>query len=283
MYKYRGRIVEFRELPLGVKIIVIAGKKKTKKMLKLIMIVSVIMTFTVSTSLEEDVKAVTVFNYNNEDIVRVGKIELPESSKFEQRLIEVKSDLVDDNKTLKISMKEWEEQLKYQEQKEMEKIEKFEVALSSNENKTLEHDPELINGKNIRITEDDIKLMAMVVHGEAGNQSYEGKKAVASVVINRLTSGYYGKNVNEVVYMGGGSQFNCVRDNRFGYYTEEDLQAVRDVLYINPYPDNMYYYANTDLVYERGMDVNFANFIEKNTYIKIEDHTFALGKEPKDV
>jgi len=284
MYKYKGKITEFRELPLGIKLIAIMGKKRTKKVLRLMIITTVMMVFMVSASAKEDDKTVSVFNYSNEDIVRVGKVEkvdIPESSDIEIAKIESVSKEVNSSNTIKISQEELDKQLEYQDKKEEDKTKKFELALKENDSETIEHDPELVSDKNIKITEKEIELIAMVVWGEAGNQSYEGKKAVASVVINRLTSGYYGKNVKELIYMGNGSQFNCVRGSKFGKYTEEDLQAVRDVLYINPYPDNMYYYANIDLVYEKGMDVGFADLIEKNIYVKIDDHTFSLGKKGK--
>ncbi len=51
-------------------------------------------------------------------------------------------------------------------------------------------------------TTDDV-LLAALVHCEAGNQSYEGKLAVAAVVMNRVRSGAYPNSVGGVIYASG--------------------------------------------------------------------------------
>lgn len=50
---------------------------------------------------------------------------------------------------------------------------------------------------------EDAALLAAVVRMEAGGESYEGKLAVASVVVNRVKSGRYPSSVNGVVYQSG--------------------------------------------------------------------------------
>ena len=50
------------------------------------------------------------------------------------------------------------------------------------------------------LNDEDIKIIASVVYGEAGNQSYEGKLAVANIILNRLDNGYWGSTISDVVY-----------------------------------------------------------------------------------
>ena len=49
----------------------------------------------------------------------------------------------------------------------------------------------------------DLYLLAAVVYCEAGNQSYEGQLAVASVIMNRLYSGSWGSSIESVVSAPG--------------------------------------------------------------------------------
>lgn len=50
---------------------------------------------------------------------------------------------------------------------------------------------------------EDAALLAAVVRMEAGGESYEGKLAVASVVVNRVKNGRYPNSVSGVVYQSG--------------------------------------------------------------------------------
>lgn len=52
----------------------------------------------------------------------------------------------------------------------------------------------------IYLSADEIYLLSCVIMMEAGNENYEGKLAVAGVVMNRLRSGYWGSTLHEVIY-----------------------------------------------------------------------------------
>lgn len=52
-------------------------------------------------------------------------------------------------------------------------------------------------------TEQEIKLLAAITYLEAGNQSYRGKVAVASVVVNRLQSSRFPDTLRSVIYQSG--------------------------------------------------------------------------------
>ncbi len=56
---------------------------------------------------------------------------------------------------------------------------------------------------------DDLMLLACLVHAEAGTQTYEGKLAVANVVLNRIKSSKYPDSMKAVIYQPG--QFSVAR------------------------------------------------------------------------
>lgn len=55
------------------------------------------------------------------------------------------------------------------------------------------------NREPVPLSDEDIYLLACLVYEEAGGEPYEGKLAVANVVINRLLAGY-GDTLTEVIY-----------------------------------------------------------------------------------
>lgn len=71
--------------------------------------------------------------------------------------------------------------------------------------------------------EADAILMAQVINKEA-SATYDGKLAVASVIVNR--SNYYGQSITDVVYAP--NQFSVVYN--LGSYTEDDYNAAVQVL-----------------------------------------------------
>ena len=56
-------------------------------------------------------------------------------------------------------------------------------------------------------------MMAAIIECEAGNQSYEGKLAVGSVIVNRINSPKFGNTLQAVLYAP--SQFSPVASGRF--------------------------------------------------------------------
>ena len=82
--------------------------------------------------------------------------------------------------------------------------------------------------------ENDAILMAQVINKEA-SASYDGKLAVASVIVNR--SNYFGQSITDVVYAP--NQFSVV--GYLGSYTDADYQAAVQVL-TNGSVNNAYYF-----------------------------------------
>ncbi len=76
---------------------------------------------------------------------------------------------------------------------------------------------------------DDIYLLASIIHGEARGEPYEGQVAVGAVVLNRVASPNFPNSIEEVIYQPGA--FDAVKDKQF-YLTpnETALQAAKDAL-----------------------------------------------------
>lgn len=66
-------------------------------------------------------------------------------------------------------------------------------------------------GESMELSDEDLYLLACIVDWEAGWESYEGKLAVANVVLNRVRSTAYGNTVSAVIYARG--QFGGVLDS----------------------------------------------------------------------
>ncbi|HPU62607.1 MAG TPA: cell wall hydrolase [Mobilitalea sp.] len=82
-------------------------------------------------------------------------------------------------------------------------------------------------------TKEDLKLLACLVYAEAGNQSYEGKLAVANVVLNRVKSSKFPDTIKEVIYQPG--QFTVAKNGSLAkqlkkyenYSSKSQLQAIK--------------------------------------------------------
>lgn len=88
-----------------------------------------------------------------------------------------------------------------------------------------------------------IKLLAQLIHAEAGNQDLKGKRLVGEVVLNRMRSGRFPNTMEEVIYQEG--SFGVVTDGAFdkakNQITEEDLEAAR-LAWDEPLDKNILYF-----------------------------------------
>lgn len=77
---------------------------------------------------------------------------------------------------------------------------------------------------------DSLKLLALCVEAEAGNQGLVGKKYVCDVILNRVDDADYPDNITDVILQQ--NQFSVVLDGRIWEVepTEETFQAVREEL-----------------------------------------------------
>lgn len=62
---------------------------------------------------------------------------------------------------------------------------------------------ETVQTSSYNVSEDDAYLLACLVSSEAGYEPYEGKLAVANIVLNRLNGGSYGNSIHDVIYASG--------------------------------------------------------------------------------
>lgn len=79
----------------------------------------------------------------------------------------------------------------------------------------------------------DAYLLGAIIQCEAGGESYDGKLAVGSVVLNRVKSSYFPNSISGVIYQDG--QFSPVASGRLAMRLQSGvdsscLQAAQDVL-----------------------------------------------------
>ncbi len=100
-------------------------------------------------------------------------------------------------------------------------------------------------------TDSDQYLLGAIIQCEAGGESYDGKLAVGSVVINRVKSSYFPNSVSGVIYQSG--QFSPVASGRLAYRLEAGvdgscLQAAQDVLNGNITMGCLYFRQNNGII-----------------------------------
>lgn len=86
-----------------------------------------------------------------------------------------------------------------------------------------------VNNDTIAITENDVYLMAQIVYAESRSEPYDGKVAVASVILNRLKNPSFPKTIENVVKQKGA--FSCVRNGSIDVIPDKiSYDAVLDAL-----------------------------------------------------
>ena len=85
-----------------------------------------------------------------------------------------------------------------------------------------------LNTENAAYSDEEVYLTAQLVHHEAHNQAYNGKVAVAEVVLNRVQSSLFPDKVNDVIFQNG--QFSSLRRLKNINPTELELRIAYNVL-----------------------------------------------------
>ena len=125
-------------------------------------------------------------------------------------------------------------------------------------------------------TQEELKLLACLVHSEAGDQSYEGKLAVANIVINRVKSSKYPNTIYKVIYQPG--QFTVAKNgslskqlDKYDSYSSTSqllsIKAARAALEGANNIGNRLYFHTYKLAKSKGYD-------QKKNCVRIEDHLF---------
>ena len=85
-----------------------------------------------------------------------------------------------------------------------------------------------LNTEIATYSDEEVYLTAQLVHHEAHNQAYNGKVAVAEVVLNRVQSSLFPDKVNDVIFQNG--QFSSLRRLKNINPTELELRIAYNVL-----------------------------------------------------
>lgn len=108
----------------------------------------------------------------------------------------------------------------------------------------------------------DIRLLATLIYCEAGGESYDGKLAVGSVVMNRVRSGAYPSTISGVIYASG--QFTPALNGK-----------VARVYYYENVPDSCYEAANQVLAgYSNVGDATHFRRAGNHDGIRIDNQVF---------
>jgi len=135
---------------------------------------------------------------------------------------------------------------------------------------------EIIYRDEVNCSAEDIKLLACLIHSEAGTQSYEGKLAVANVVLNRVKSSKYANTLKGVIYQSG--QFSVAASGslakqlaNFDNYSSNSqrlsIKAAKAALEGANNIGSRLYFHTYKLAVKKGYD-------DKSTSVKLGDHLF---------
>jgi N-acetylmuramoyl-L-alanine amidase len=126
-------------------------------------------------------------------------------------------------------------------------------------------------GRAFTITNQDIDLMAKVVYKESNAEPYEGKVAVASVILNRLKNNEFPKSIDGVIMQK--YAFSCVVDGRIDASPNKSCyDAVYDALNGKDPTSNALYFYNPQLSSSSWM-----NTIKKHNVKPIGKHVFFIA------
>lgn len=140
-----------------------------------------------------------------------------------------------------------EEMIEYERQLEIQKAKEDAARLEA----IRQQEQEDTSGVVYVPTDSDVYLLGAIIQCEAEGESYEGKLAVGSVVMNRVKSSYFPNTISGVIYQGG--QFSPVASGRLAYRLEAGvnstcLQAAQEVLDGNITLNCLYFRRNNGII-----------------------------------
>src|SRR5690606_20592600 len=130
----------------------------------------------------------------------------------------------------------------------------------------------------VKFTESEIRALAALVHAEAAGEPFEGKVAVAEVVLNRLRSRHFPNTLEEVIRQPW--QFEPVMTGRYDEILTsqrdltEELRAVRVALEGSEFAKGALFFFNPVIVAERNPGSWMLNPDLFLTYTDIGRHRF---------
>ncbi|OLO38045.1 N-acetylmuramoyl-L-alanine amidase [Alkalihalophilus pseudofirmus] len=145
-------------------------------------------------------------------------------------------------------------------------IKETETRISS-EPKKERHDSNNSSLLETNLSEEELDLLARIVRAEAQAEPFEGKVAVADVVLNRVESPQFPDTIKEVIYEP--RQFQPVANGQVNKPAdEESIEAVEAALtdMRNISEDSLFFY-NPDIATSRWLDT-------RETTVVIGQHVF---------
>lgn len=96
--------------------------------------------------------------------------------------------------------------------------------------------------RSLYVTQSDVDLLAKLIYAESRGEPYEGKVAVASVVLNRVLSPGFPDSIQGVIFQP--KAFSCVKNGSIKAYPDENCySAVYDALKgVDPTNEALYFY-----------------------------------------
>lgn len=124
------------------------------------------------------------------------------------------------------------------------------------------------NNQMIYLKDSDIYLMSQIVYAESKGEPFEGKVAVASVILNRVISPGFPDTIKEVVFQP--YAFSCVVDGQITVEpTQECFDAVHEALKGNDPTGKALFFYNPDTA-----TCSWMHDVQKYNLIPIGQHLF---------
>lgn len=125
----------------------------------------------------------------------------------------------------------------------------------------------------IYLTNNDIYLMSQIVYAESKGEPYDGKVAVASVILNRTLNPGFPKTVEGVITQK--NAFSCVKDGKISVTPDEDCKkAVLDAIKGVDPTDRAIFFYNPKTATSQWM-----KNVEKVSMKTIGNHVFFKAKK----
>jgi N-acetylmuramoyl-L-alanine amidase len=122
------------------------------------------------------------------------------------------------------------------------------------------------SGGGVSASNNNLYLLARLVHGEARGEPYRGKVAVAAVVLNRVKSASFPNTLAGVIYQSGA--FDAVSDGQINLQPDqESINAARDALNGWDPTGGCLYYYNPKTATSRWM-------LSRPVLLRIGNHAF---------
>ena len=124
------------------------------------------------------------------------------------------------------------------------------------------------NNQMLYLTQSDIYLMSQVVYAESKGEPYEGKVAVASVILNRALNNGFPNTIQDVIFQP--KAFSCIVDGSIDVQpTQECFDAVYDALSGNDPTGDAVFFYNPDIA-----TCTWMQGVEKHNIVSIGQHLF---------